>query len=604
MNRWKSYSKNDTQLQIDGDIGFKGIDMQHERSFLQPGFLARCENKRLWDGPAATRPGTVLPDDFNPGFVNKIIGSTIYSAPNGQEVMLVAEADSTFIWQLQFGKDPIKVNLKSPYKTGPGRVELTQAYDKVVMLKRFTEGDPQLVWNGLTGNAAPDIFNPIVLSDDGLHLIPHTWFAESFENRVLYYYAYGVYLPGSPGPPIIPAQNWNTRFVASDILDYTSYDDIYGAFTVSAAESDQITRLLGYQRGALIVLMAHSVRMVENFTVDPTQTTQRVLTTTVGSVGNKVPLLVGREVFFLSEPTGFYKLTQIVQDEIAAEPIPISMPIQPIIDRINWERRDSLGLDFVACSAVLGVYCFFAVPLDGKSGANDAILVYNAATQQWESAPDWWDDADFRIDALHVTRYNQARRLFGLDYAAKKIYLLYDGTTDNINGKTLAIKDTIETRGYVAGDPGAFKRFDRTLIGLTTVNPKVTVTAISDGVGEQKHIATFTKDPTASYVHGRGPTTVDPAAPKLQDYSGAGLGEFVGQDFEGLVVGSITQLPAVAGAGGSGFLAPAQQSLERFKLRTTGRWCSIRVENTRGNCNIGGVAVEGIPVRETVKVVA
>jgi hypothetical protein len=353
--------------------------------------------------------------------------------------------------------------------------------------------------------------------------------------------------------------------------------------------------------------MRNSVRMVENFTVDPNQTTQRVLTTTVGSVGNKVPLLVGREVFFLSEPTGFYKITQVVQDEISAEPIPISMPIQPIIDRINWERRDSLGLDFVACSAVLGVYCFFAVPLDGKSGANDAILVFNAATQQWESAPDWWDDADFRIDALHVTHYNNARRLFGLDYAAHKVYLLYEGTADHINGKTLTIKDTIETRGYVAGDPGAFKRFDRVLIGLTTVNPEVSVTAISDGVAEEEQIASFTKDPTVSYVHGRGPTTVDPTAPKLQDYSGAAgavQGEFVGQDFEGLVVGSISQLPPVTGAERTGLLGLAQQSLERFKLRKSGRWCSIRIENSKGQCNIGGVAVEGIPVKETVKVIA
>jgi hypothetical protein len=91
----------------------------------------------------------------------------------------------------------------------------------------------------------------------------------------------------------------------------------------------------------------------------------------------------------------------------------------------------------------------------------------------------------------------------------------------------------------------------------------------------------------------------------LQDYSGVGLGEFIGQDFEGLVVGSISQLPAVTGSGTTESVTiPAQQSLERFKLRKSGRWCSIRIENSRGNCNIGGVAVEGIPVKETVKVIA
>jgi hypothetical protein len=51
--------------------------------------------------------------------------------------------------------------------------------------------------------------------------------------------------------------------------------------------------------------------------------------------------MVGREVFFflsLPGPQG----SQIVQDEIAAEPSRL-LPIQPIIERINWERKDSLG---------------------------------------------------------------------------------------------------------------------------------------------------------------------------------------------------------------------------------------------------------------------
>jgi hypothetical protein len=98
--------------------------MQHERSFLKPGLLARSENKRLWDGPAATRPGTTLPSDFNPAFTDKIIGSAIYSSPNGEEVMLVAEANKTFIWQLQFGKDPLKINLVGPHTTGTGASSL------------------------------------------------------------------------------------------------------------------------------------------------------------------------------------------------------------------------------------------------------------------------------------------------------------------------------------------------------------------------------------------------------------------------------------------------------------------------------------------------
>jgi hypothetical protein len=119
---------------------------------------------------------------------------------------------------------------------------------------------------------------------------------------------------------------------------------------------------------------------------------------------------------------------------------------------------------------------------------------------------------------------------------------------------------------------------------------------------EQPIVTDLTKSRTLSYVHGRGPTTVDPSAPKLQDYStGAEDEAFVIQDFEALPVGDISVLPEVNSIIGT---SPAQQSLERFQIRQVGRWCSIRVENKSGNCNIGGVAVEGIPIEETIKVIA
>jgi hypothetical protein len=239
--------------------------------------------------------------------------------------------------------------------------------------------------------------------------------------------------------------------------------------------------------------------------------------------------------------------------------------------------------------------------LDSLDGAADSILVFNTATSQWESVPDWWNDMNFRINRLHVVLYDQARRLFAMDYSAKKIYLLYEGITDQINGHTLQIQDKIESRGYICGDPGGFKRFERTVIGLRTSNPNVTVTAISDGVDEEVELATFTKDPTISYVHGRGPTTIDPTAPKLEDYNLGSGASFVCQDFESLPTGQISILPPVFAISTVG---EKQESLERFQVRQLGRWCSIRVENNSGQCDVLGIGVEGIPIEETVKVVA
>jgi len=49
---------------------------------------------------------------------------------------------------------------------------------------------------------------------------------------------------------------------------------------------------------------------------------------------------------------------------------------------------------------------------------------------------------------------------------------------------------------------------------------------------------------------------------------------------------------------------PKQQSLERFQIRQNGRWVSIRIENTGGQCDCLGIAVEAIPAQEGIKVVA
>ena len=588
MGRYQSYGRKDVQWTLDGDSTFIGVDMLHERSLLGPGYLAVSQNKRLRDGPAATRAGTTFPGDFNPAFEDIIIGSLIYSNPTSDEVMLVATRNATYIWQLQFGKDPIQVNLAAGQNTGTGtcRVEFVQAFDKVLMLRRFTLGQPTLVWDGDVTHT----FDPITLSTDGSKLVPTTWFGEPFENRVLYYFAYGLL-------------DFRTKFIMSDILDYTSYDEVFSVFRVSAAQSDQITRLLAYQKGAIIAFMRHSIFIIENFTVDPNQTTQRVLSNKVGNVGNKVPLLVGAEAFFLSEPGGFYKVSQVIQDQIVTEPIPISRKIQPIIDNIDWDRKDALGLDFVACSQSLGDYSYFAIPTkNATGGANDAVLVYNTSTQEWESAPDLWDDPNFRIDAMHVTRYDQARRLFAMDYVAQKIYLMYDSAIDSINGNTLQIKDTIETRGYTVGDPSSFKRFERAIIGIRTADPQVIITAISDGVDEELEIASFTKDPTISYVHGRGPTGIDPDAPKLEDYTtGVEFDDFVIQDFSLLPVGDISILPAVSEISA---LQTKQQSLERFQVRQNGRWCSLRIQNSQGQCDVLGVGIEAIQIQEGIKTVA
>ena len=76
----------------DGDPGWTGIDMTRERDALEPGMLALGQNTRLRTRRARQRSGTAMPGDFNPtnGFTNYLVGSGVFTDPNGDELLLVA----------------------------------------------------------------------------------------------------------------------------------------------------------------------------------------------------------------------------------------------------------------------------------------------------------------------------------------------------------------------------------------------------------------------------------------------------------------------------------------------------------------------------------
>jgi hypothetical protein len=283
-------------------------------------------------------------------------------------------------------------------------------------------------------------------------------------------------------------------------------------------------------------------------------------------------------------------------------PKPVSQPIQPIIDRINW-ASPLINI----CSAVLyGEYVHFTVPLDDDILPRHRII-YNATTDSWESV-DTWIDTELTIQRLLITNYQGSRRLFGVNYLFGRIYLMDEGIMDRTEvDRENWIRDTIETRGYgnsIGGGPGSFKSFRRMTVGLKTANPSVTITSIVDGAYEEKVLTPtpITKDPTQFYVWGHksfNDTTDDPTEQKRKDYSLISLG-YAAQDFESMDQGPILNLPP------TDFQVDTTltESMERRTIRQLGRWCALRIENTQGQCNVIGAGVDGIDSKNFVRVAA
>ena len=146
----------------------------------------------------------------------------------------------------------------------------------------------------------------------------------------------------------------------------------------------------------------------------------------------------------------------------------------------------------------------------------------------------------------------------------------------------VSIQDLIETRGYTLHDPTAFKRFERVNIGLKAFEPSFLISSISDGQNEIKSLTTngpVTKSNLRYYIHGHKffHAGVDnPDSAKREDYF----------------------------ASTAPFDIEKQETIERYQIRQNGRWASIQVYNTQGNCDISAISVDGLPVSEGIRTLA
>lgn len=592
MPRFGSYSQRDTPDVTGGDSGFVGIDMTRDKPNVQTGFISLGQNTRLRTGRGKQRKGTFMAGDFNPpaGFGNYLVGSGVFRDPNGDEWLVVAPAGATYTWALRHGRDPLKIDYDAAVTGtnglggGVNGVEFVQAFDKLLLLRRPLQGGPaeNLMWDGTSASK----WVVTTLSATGRTLVPGMFNGEPFMDRVIFYKA------NAPG---IGARD---QWLITDEGDYTSYDAVYQAFTTNAAEADFITRIMAYYRNSVIIFKNQSIHMSEFLPTFPVSRTERIINKTIGSVGNKMPLMVGGDVLFASMPQGFYSLSEVIQEQIATLPVPISEPIQPLIDQINWPITLQMG-----CSVALDNYAFFGVALGRGATRLNAILVYDTARKVWESAGDTWADPSFAFNALHVTNYDAVQRVFAIDYLTGAIYLLYEGLVDELVTGTFNVPFKMETRGYIGDDPMAFKRFGRMSIGIATYEPHTTITAITDGFNEEKEIAVITKDRLKFYQHGHAAFDVltdDPTEQKREDYSVSEPDNVIVDDFEDLPSGPITSIPPTAPP----ILGPMQESVERHLVRSFGRWLAFRVENDEGACDVTTIGVESTPAMNTTRTAA
>jgi len=283
----------------------------------------------------------------------------------------------------------------------------------------------------------------------------------------------------------------------SDILDHshTFFDQV---FRVNAGDNDEIEDILVYDENRLLVFKGKSIHMITAWIVTGTNATLSAsisvqpIIQNYGVPNRGAAVVVGGNVYFYASERGIVSLAQTEQSKVRGVDLPLSEPIQPLIDRIDPRHEDQIRL------AYWDNKLFVACPIDDGCDGNNAILVYDFINQAWAS-----HDHGTAINPAEwfIATYDGAQRLF---YVGADGYInlvenndVGDDVQDLDEEDGLGLENftmKLVTRGYHTNDV-SHRDFRTASINLGTFNPRYTIRTLTDGVNESQ---TLVEDRTKS----------------------------------------------------------------------------------------------------------
>lgn len=595
MARYPQPRTFDTPARRDLDGGFTGVDNRRDRSLLgqggpgdAAGLLADAINVRVSRQQPETRRGCVTPIHFNaPATRSTIQGVGVYSDPTGIEWVVTADTDK--LWFHADGWTPRCVDL--PIGVVLGRCEIVQAFQNLLICRGA--GLPVLEWNGDWHAPAVSVTPSPVAAEqtDYLEPLPPCEFGIVMADRFIF--------------PIS-----RDTFGWSDLLDYTRYDPALSVARVNAGEDDAIVGFARYQGNRLIIFKTQSVYFVRDFYGDLANIAMDRLPARIGCVARRTICEVGGDLMWLGD-RGVYRLSQTEQDALRSQPVPVSLPIEGYIDRINWGYADQ------AAACVCGQLYILAVPVDGST-RNNAFLIFDITLGTWQGmdwygapppetltrrprpelpfvehsspaggdqtiAPGWPEGTPVMAQGMVVSDYCGERTAFVSD--GQRLVALGQGTMDRIDGWEYDIATKIETRGYLLGELGD-KRGLAVEVFCATRGARLSVDVLTDGVNERLPVLTDReRDRRKWRVHGKPAYSLDNWAkdfdgPHREDYS------WVASD------GPMLTAPGIP-------LELWQEYQTPLPMRRVGRWFSVRVESTAGQVRLLGCQVDTLPERSS-----
>ena len=509
-----------------------------------------------------------------------VYGAGIFRDPNSVEYLLVATSDG--VYATKESNPSIKLAGVSSISAD---VDFVQCFNVVVMF-RGEELEPlvmERVDEGFVAISKEASDTDIDENDsDGTEAMPNGSTGLFFSNRLL-----------------VPHDK--DLIAASDYLNYTRYQPILSSFKINQGSEDDLVSLVRINNSTIACFKTNSIYIVSNIYGNLADITLDEVTREYGAVGRKSVVQVGSDVVFLSSKRGVTSLGIADNGKVTAVDVPLSDPIQPLIDRINWNYASG------ASAAYHNNRLYMAVPLDGAT-YNNAILVYDFLAKAWAG---YDDGAAVKVKEFVETTYQGKRRLFFL--STDGFINLYDDeltmsgfvdeiptSTDSTNanfGKLSVsqISDEITTRGYT-GNTMLSKRWATAEVQMATSDPTVTIKTVYDGASEN------TKELTPANGLTFDRTKYDKpfyASDFVESMSGDDFFTPYRQDYSVDPDTAIALPDGIADGDNIGFDPDLHQhSQNRFKYRGEGKYVQLEVKNTNGRAELLGIVVGGSPATQ------
>lgn len=358
------------EVLTDGDHGFIGVNSRMDPSQLPAGMCSFAKNVRFDRGVARPRKGIrkvpwlnrydeLLADASKVLPLGKPLGAAMFrDATYDAEWLIVATGSG--VWKVRAGALATTIPLPAGVDlSGLSRVNLIQCFGTMI-LQRGEDAETLVMTDLNTGFKS---VGAVTLSGTEIK-IPDSDNAAFIGNRL--YVPHGTDL-------IFP----------SDLLDYTK-GTILNDFKINQGSNDKLVGIFKFNDTTLIAGKRRSIYVVSNLYGDLSDARLDLLTNEYGLAGPKAFAAVGSDVWFLARGRGVVSIRQTSDNKLQGVDLPVSDPIQDLIERINWDH----AVD--ARAAFHDNKFFLAVPIDTPEKAGQSAYLYATALNMGVYISTWW----------------------------------------------------------------------------------------------------------------------------------------------------------------------------------------------------------------------